>query len=170
MYVTQCEHEFSIRRRPWPTGGEGGLLRHGGKKTDMGVREPIFRCEPQVDNKWHTVIYGNVTCSGLTYKFLRAEIPLRVFRPIISSWLWLMSLQQRKITFRLQEAQQCWCRSFVTFRPVMKPLELADGSTVYVTWQGEGVLVLLRPPISCRYPCTRDSLPAFRTKIPLAKN
>ena len=31
------------------------------------------------------------------------------------------------------------------------------------------VFVLLRPPISCQYRCTRDSLPALRMKIPLAK-
>ena len=35
-----------------------------------------------------------------------------------------------------------WYRSFVTFSPVMNPLELAKEPTVYVTWQGEGICLV----------------------------
>jgi hypothetical protein len=48
----------------------------------------------------------SVIFSGPTYKFLSAEIPLSVFRPIISSWLWLTSLQQRKKKIRITRGKE----------------------------------------------------------------
>jgi len=34
--VSECDHDFSTIRRPWPTGG-GGLLRHGKKQKKAGT-------------------------------------------------------------------------------------------------------------------------------------
>ena len=49
---------------------------------------------------------------------------------------------KRKATSDYKWQSKCWYRSFVRFRPVKNPLQLADGPTVYVRWQGEGICLV----------------------------
>ena len=138
--VSEYDHEPSIMRRPWPTVGGGAVVPK--KKLiwtfvsllSVATRRLITNNLQYCMAMLHNLV---LLTSFWVLKFLWA-FSCRSF-PTGCGW---HPCNKRKATSDYKWQSKCWYRSFVRFRPVKNPLQLADGPTVYVRWQGEGICLV----------------------------